>query len=110
MKTEESRSASFQGLTAPMWKDSKPMYFQSFIHDACMGEPITRHTKQDGIYEQVQIQYPKLVIDYNGKMARVDKSDQQSAVKKDKKHKMYCMRIFISFLMKTMNNAYCVCN
>ena len=106
MKRGESISTSFQGLTALMWKDSKHVYFQSFIHDACMCEPITRNTKKDGIYEQVQIQCRM----YIGKMAVVDKSDEQSAVKKDKKQKMYCMRIFISFLGKTINNAYCVCN
>ena len=108
MKRGESVSASFQRLTALMWKDSKPVYFLSSIHDASMGEPITRNTQKDGRYEQVQIQCPKLIIDYNGKMAGVDKSDQQSVIKKDKKQKRYYMRIFISFLMKAINNAYVI--
>ena len=41
-------------------------------------------------------------------MAGVDKCDQQSVVKKDKKQKRYYMRIFISFLMKAINNAYVI--
>ncbi|XP_065057630.1 piggyBac transposable element-derived protein 4-like [Rhopilema esculentum] len=108
MARGEFNFAFFKGLTALMWKDSKPVYFLSSIHDATLGKPVTRNLKKNGKYEKVQIACPILVSDYNTNMAGVDKSDQQSVVKKDKKQKTYYMRIFISFFMKCINNSYII--
>ena len=99
-------SASNKGLLALMWKDSRPVYFLSSIHDASLGQPVTRNTKVDGKYEKIEVSCPQLVIDYNGSMGGVDQCDQQSAVKKDKKQKRHYMRIFVGLFMKSINNAY----
>lgn len=107
MKRGEIKWACYKGLTAMVWKDSKPVYFLSSIHDASLGEEITRNSKnKEGVYEKVGISCPQLAIDYNKNMVGVDKNDQNTVVKKDKKQKRYYMRIFVSFLMKAINNAY----
>ena len=108
MARGEFNFAFFKGLTALMWRDSKPVYFLSSIHNATLGKPVTRNLKKNGKYEKIQITCPILVSDYNTNMAGVDKSDQQSVVKKDKKQKTYYMRIFISFFMKCINNSYII--
>ena len=108
MERGESKFASHKGLIALVWKDTKPVYFLSSIHNSSAGEPVTRNTKKDGKYEQMRIQCPQLVQDYNAKMLGVDLCDQQSIVKKDKKQKRFYLRIFIALLMKAINNAYII--
>ena len=107
MKRGESVWASHKGLLALMWKDRKPVFFLSSAHDASMAEPIPRKIKdKDGQYKEINVDVPVLVKDYNQGMGGVDKSDKQAIVKKDKKQKRFYMRIFVSMLMKTNNNAY----
>ena len=107
LKKGEMKWACYKNLTALLWKDSKPVFFLSSIHDASQGEMITRTIKNnEGTYEKVNINCPQLATDYNKNMLGVDRSDQSSVVKKDKKQKRFYMRIFIAFLMKTINNAH----
>ena len=60
-----------------VWRDSKPVYFLSSIHDASIGAEIKRNSKnKDGVYEKVGISCPQLAIDYNKNMVGVDKNHQ----------------------------------
>jgi len=106
MERGESRFASCKALIALVWKDSKPVYFLSTIHNSAPGLPVSRNIKKNGRYEKTMIQCPQLVQDYNEKMLGVDRCDQQSILKKDKKQKRFYVRIFLSIMMKAINNAY----
>ena len=72
---------TFGTLVAMVWKDRKPVYFLSSIHDPVEGEPVTRNMKDNNNrHIRAAVACPKLVNDYNMFMGGVDLNDQQACI------------------------------
>ena len=98
---------TFDTLVAMVWKDHKPVYFLSSIHDPVNGEPVTRNMKDNNSrHTRAAVACPKLVNDYHTFMGGVDLSDQQAYVRKNTRQMKWYMRLVIKCIQLGIFNAY----
>ncbi|XP_055877291.1 piggyBac transposable element-derived protein 4-like [Biomphalaria glabrata] len=63
-------------LLTVQWRDNKTISLMSTIHDANDSVTAKRRTKTNGQFENLTVNQPTIVHDYNKYMGGVDKSDQ----------------------------------
>nr|XP_037274775.1 piggyBac transposable element-derived protein 4-like [Rhipicephalus microplus] len=67
------------GVLYLQWKDRRVVNMMSTIHTANNHVIAKRRVKKDGKWQEISVQKPKLVDEYNAGMLGVDKSDQMIA-------------------------------
>ena len=100
-------SATAEGITGTVWKDTKDVSFLSNVHSSTGQDNVSRK-KQDG--SAVVITAPPVVKDYNNNMGAIDKNDQlKKTYAIDCKSKKWWMRIFFSpFRYLQIKFIYCL--
>ena len=92
MKRGDYHSASSEGITVTVWKDTKDVSFLTNVHSS-RGDDRTSRKKQDGTVHSITA--PTVVKDYNNNMGAIDKNDQlKKTYSIDRKSKRWWMRIF----------------
>ena len=89
-------------VMALKWKDKKPVYLLSTVHDVT-----TKMVTQKCGKEVIK---PKVVCDYNDTMGGVDRSDQEISYypsTRNQQHKYY-KKIFRHFIDKAVWNSYII--
>ena len=74
MRRGDYHSASSEGITVIVWKDTKDVSFLTNVHSS-RGNDRTSRKKQDGTV--LSIAAPPVVKDYNNNMGAIDKTDDQ---------------------------------
>ncbi|XP_063924603.1 piggyBac transposable element-derived protein 4-like [Zophobas morio] len=92
-------------LAAIKWKDKRSVHILSNFHDPENISEVGRQEKNGNI---TQVPCPEAVIDYNRNMNFVDKFDQLSSYKIDRRSKKWWHRIFFYLLDAAVINAYCI--
>ena len=96
MKRGDYHSATAEGITVTVWKDTKDVSFLSNVHSSTGQDNVSRK-KQDG--SVVPITAPPVVKDYNKNMGAIDRNDQpKKTYVIDRKSKKWWMRIFFHLL------------
>ncbi|PFX13075.1 PiggyBac transposable element-derived protein 1 [Stylophora pistillata] len=96
MKQGDYHSATAEGITVTVWKDTKDVSFLSNVHSSTGQDNVSRK-KQGG--SVVAITAPPVVQDYNENMGAIDKNDQlKKTYAIDCKSKKWWMRIFFHLL------------
>ena len=99
-------SATAEGITGTVWKDTKDVSFLSNVHSSTGQDNVSRK-KQDG--SAVVITAPPVVKDYNNNMGAIDKNDQlKKTYAIDRKSKKWWMRIFFHLLDICRLNSFLV--
>ncbi|XP_022779646.1 piggyBac transposable element-derived protein 4-like [Stylophora pistillata] len=96
LKRGDYHSATAEGITVTVWKDTKDVSFLSNVHSSTGQDNVSRK-KQGG--SVVAITAPPVVKDYNKNMGAIDKNDQlKKTYAIDRKSKKWWMRIFFHLL------------
>lgn len=106
MKRGCYHSATAEGITVTVWKDTKDVSFLSNVHSSTGQDNVSRK-KQDG--SVVAITAPPVVKDYNKNMGAIDKNDQlKKTYAIDRKLRKWWMRISFHLLDICRLNSFIV--
>lgn len=93
------------------WKDRRTVTMLSTVHSANESVDITRNSKINGSYQQIQVPQPVCIKDYNSGMGGVDVFDQHIAAYRSlRKANKYWKSIAIDMLEVAVVNSYILFN
>ena len=88
------------------WKDKRTVSMLSTIHLGHEHNLVQRNAKIAGQYQQLELQQPKCIADYNRSMGGVDVFDQVVATHRVLRKMKYWKSLFLDFLDVSAVNAY----
>lgn len=106
MKRGDYHTASADGITITIWKDTKDVSFITNCHSSKGQETVSRKKKKGS---RVIISAPPVLKDYNNNMGAIDKNDQlKKTYAIDRKSRRWWLRIFFHLLDICRVNAYII--
>lgn len=89
------------------WKDKRCVSMYSNIHQGHEHDTVTRNVKIDGAHQQMEVQRPMCIRDYNSSMGGVDTFDQLIETHRVlRKTKKYWKSLFLDMVDVCAVNAY----
>lgn len=104
LKRGDYHTASSDGMTVTVWKDTKDVSFISNVHSSKGHDTVGRKQKHGSVKN---ISAPPVVKDYNANMGAIDRHDQlKKSYAIDRKSRRWWVRIFLHLLDICRVNAF----